>query len=694
MSGKIPSLVDLQNTKVRIDHFAELIDGTPSGTSTNPVTGVTHPTYKKAIKDLGFKPASFTFITGGTLGLTDADKCIYNPAPAGDDNWYSWSGTLPHAVAPGTDPTLPGSGYVPRTDVTLRGEITPSVTEALRRSYADAGYTLASGSFEAGGTLTSATDVLLYKSNGKAYSYAGTMPHTVAAGSAPATSGGISPTAWVDRTDLTLRSELESESGYLLVKGIANYVPVSRFVTDNVTGQDALDAAFAYSSANGVEILGDTPLTLTRQISQPPKSKIKWIVDCSISPEFSGGDIYYIDGGFSSPAYSADHTWLLAGKTSMSGFRAYAQNFETGVSAAALTVVNSINTIVDDVVITGANNGGFTIHSGYECKASNINVIVSTNRLAASVGCKVLSSDHSLDNIVPIGYAHGVIISSSANNIKNIHPWGNTDSLSIGSIGKMNWGIELTSNGTNNVLEACYSDTPVRVDTNSVPSRVNGGVGWIVDGWQNTLIGCLNNPHPTSEDSSCISMITTARESTITGYKDSQPAKCLLPFIHFEGTSTPINNYITGGMAEKNISGNYGYHTPSSNFLSSVVFHQNTSYSKSSVSLVIVSATTIKPDTITDILYITLPDYVDTNACRGFTECAQFIYTFRRAITISGKTPIGVIAEVIPASKRVQFRVLYTDGSFSPYLTADYITASGENLSASFTLDIIATNNI
>ena len=123
MSGEIPSLVDLQNTKVRIDHFAELIDGTPSGTSTNPITGVTHPTYEKVIKDLGFIPASFTFVTGGTLSVTDADKCIYNPAPAGDDNWYSWGGTLPHAVAPGTDPAAAGSGYTPRTDLALRSQL-------------------------------------------------------------------------------------------------------------------------------------------------------------------------------------------------------------------------------------------------------------------------------------------------------------------------------------------------------------------------------------------------------------------------------------------------------------------------------------------------------------------------------------------------------------------------------------------
>lgn len=103
------------------------VGGSASGaeidTATNAVTGQVQTTLPKVLRDIGFKPASFNFVTGGTLGITDADKCIYNPAPAGDDNWYSWGGVLPHAVAPGTDPTLPGSGYVPRTDVVLRDEL-------------------------------------------------------------------------------------------------------------------------------------------------------------------------------------------------------------------------------------------------------------------------------------------------------------------------------------------------------------------------------------------------------------------------------------------------------------------------------------------------------------------------------------------------------------------------------------------
>ena len=106
-----------------------------------------------------------------------------------------------------------GIGYNPVND--LRDELEPRISdnesevfEALRRSYAEAGYTLVAGSFEDGGTLASATDVLLYKSNRKAYSWGGTMPKVVLAGSTPATSGGIGAGAWVDRTNVTLRGEI------------------------------------------------------------------------------------------------------------------------------------------------------------------------------------------------------------------------------------------------------------------------------------------------------------------------------------------------------------------------------------------------------------------------------------------------------------------------------------------------------
>ena len=94
-----------------------------------------------------------------------------------------------------------GIGYNPVND--LRDELEPRISnneskvfEALRRSYAEAGYNLVDGSFEAGGTVATATDVLLYEADGKAYAYTGTLPHTVVAGSSPSAEPGM----WTDKS--------------------------------------------------------------------------------------------------------------------------------------------------------------------------------------------------------------------------------------------------------------------------------------------------------------------------------------------------------------------------------------------------------------------------------------------------------------------------------------------------------------
>ena len=80
--------------------------------------------------------------------------------------------------------------------------------EALRRSYAGAGYNLVDGSFEAGGTVTTATDVLLYEATGVAYSYSGALPKAVRAGSSPATTGGTGAGAWLSVGDASAYSRV------------------------------------------------------------------------------------------------------------------------------------------------------------------------------------------------------------------------------------------------------------------------------------------------------------------------------------------------------------------------------------------------------------------------------------------------------------------------------------------------------
>lgn len=108
--------------------------------------------------------------------------------------------------------------------------------EALRRSYAEAGYQLVVGSFESGGAITTATEVLLYEVNGKAYAWDGALPKVVPPASSPASTGGIGAGAWVDRTDVTLRSELAAPGGVSLI-GACSSVTQLRTIEPTGEGQ-------------------------------------------------------------------------------------------------------------------------------------------------------------------------------------------------------------------------------------------------------------------------------------------------------------------------------------------------------------------------------------------------------------------------------------------------------------------------
>lgn len=80
--------------------------------------------------------------------------------------------------------------------------------ELWRRSLAEAGYNLVDGSFEAGGTLVNANDVLLQERTGKAFSG---PAGTVAAGTNPVADG------YADKSGELLRSQLAGNSGANLI---------------------------------------------------------------------------------------------------------------------------------------------------------------------------------------------------------------------------------------------------------------------------------------------------------------------------------------------------------------------------------------------------------------------------------------------------------------------------------------------
>lgn len=160
--------------------------------------------FNSHILNMGFARIG-TFASGATL-TNPRQTLLWDIADGGDGQEYGWSGTFaPHGkiVPPSSSPTSTGGiaigAWVSRFDPLAKTQI----RESLRRSYAEAGYALVSGSFEIGGTLTSATDVLLYEVEGKAYSWGGALPKTVSAGSSPASTGGVGASAWIDKSQNT-----------------------------------------------------------------------------------------------------------------------------------------------------------------------------------------------------------------------------------------------------------------------------------------------------------------------------------------------------------------------------------------------------------------------------------------------------------------------------------------------------------
>ena len=145
--------------------------------------------FDSQILNMGFTRVG-TFATGATL-TNPRQTLLWDVADGGDGQEYGWSGTFSKIVPPGSTPNTTGGIAVGAWMSRFDPELKVQVHEALRRSYAEDGYNLVDGSFEDGGTLTNANDVLLHELSGKAYSGAGPFPRDVAASTDPTSSPGF-----------------------------------------------------------------------------------------------------------------------------------------------------------------------------------------------------------------------------------------------------------------------------------------------------------------------------------------------------------------------------------------------------------------------------------------------------------------------------------------------------------------------
>lgn len=119
--------------------------------------------------------------------------------------------------------------------------------EAWRRSLADAGFNLVSGSFEEGATAQTAMDAVWHIAGARCYSWGGALPKTVPEKSTPQNSGGISASAWVDTYATTIRSQLGAAGGLGLLGDVPKPITGREFAGgakgDSASNTSAITAA-------------------------------------------------------------------------------------------------------------------------------------------------------------------------------------------------------------------------------------------------------------------------------------------------------------------------------------------------------------------------------------------------------------------------------------------------------------------
>ena len=160
-----------------------------------------------------------------------------------------------------------------------------SSREALRRSYAEAGYNLVDGSFESGGTLSSTSDVLTYEATGEAYSWTGAYPG--GSYSVPQDTNPTTNPLFVNKSASLLRS--------LLMGGGSLSMPCNVINVDLPPYSGDLSALIESVDSNTAIVLGNRDY------------------DLSSNPQFNGVKQNITLFGSGMPTYSSDGTRMEGG---------------------------------------------------------------------------------------------------------------------------------------------------------------------------------------------------------------------------------------------------------------------------------------------------------------------------------------------------------------------------------------------
>lgn len=146
-------------------------------------------------------------------------------------------------------------------------------------------------SFEDGATLTLPNEILRYESTGMYYRWDGALPKVVPPGSTPASSGGIGVGSWLSVADAVLRDELSQQDGYKNLGEVQSFAALRTLVPSAVGIRVKLRGWYSDSVAGGGEFIAVAgPATDDGGVIASVNSSWHWkrVLNDSVWPEMFG----------------------------------------------------------------------------------------------------------------------------------------------------------------------------------------------------------------------------------------------------------------------------------------------------------------------------------------------------------------------------------------------------------------------
>lgn len=218
---------------------------------------------------------------------------------------------------------------------------------------------------------------------------------------------------------------------------------------------------------------------------------------------------------------------------------------DSSVSAIGIYGTDGVGPVINNARIFNMLNGGINVEKGYEWKFNNTSVVAPEDQLGTSGVSGILhrTSDSMYVNTTVVGYPVGMEITGGANDIVNTHVWG-LDGIRTTRV--MLIGLKL--GGSSNNVVNFYSDTPHKLDKTQPASISNGGIGYVISGFNNNLIGPRVLFHVNDGPKYGKVFYISGTENNIKEPVSSDVSGIEDDGVYvFAGSATPINTTVSGG---------------------------------------------------------------------------------------------------------------------------------------------------